>query len=166
VWPWARITAFTNFGHSFYVICYADNFLDGFLMKSLVYIASGVIFGLGLSLSGMIDPLKVKSFLAVGTAGWNPALIFVLGSAVPVYFVSFMFLRRREKALNGTRFGHPAVRPIDKKLILGSAIFGIGWGIAGICPGPALVHISFLEMNFVIFIFAMVAGFELQRRVS
>jgi uncharacterized protein len=135
-------------------------------MKNLVYLFSGAVFGLGLSLSGMIDPTKVKSFLAIGTMEWNPALIFVLGSAVPIYFVSFMFLRFREKTLNGIRFEHPSVRPIDKKLILGSAIFGIGWGIAGICPGPALVHISFLDMNFTFFILAMIAGFELQRKIS
>lgn len=135
-------------------------------MKSLVYLFSGALFGLGLSLSGMIDPLKVKSFLAVGTTGWSPALIFVLGSAVPIYFVSFIFLRRREKTLNGSRFAHPTVRPIDKKLIIGSALFGIGWGVAGICPGPAFVHVAFLDMNFAVFIFAMIAGFELQRRRS
>lgn len=135
-------------------------------MRNLVYLFSGALFGLGLSISGMIDPLKVKSFLAVGSAGWSPALIFVLGSAVPIYFVSFIFLRRREKTLNGTKFGHPVVRPIDKKLILGSAIFGTGWGIAGICPGPALVHIAFLEVNFAAFILAMFVGFELQRRLT
>lgn len=135
-------------------------------MKQLVYLLSGAIFGLGLSISGMIDPLKVKSFLAIGTAGWNPALIFVLGSAVPVYFISFIFLRRRQKTLNGTRFEHPIPRPVDRKLILGSALFGIGWGIAGICPGPALVHIAFLEMNFTAFILAMFVGFEVQRRLS
>jgi uncharacterized membrane protein YedE/YeeE len=135
-------------------------------MRNIVYLLSGAVFGLGLSISGMIDPLKVKSFLAIGSAGWSPALIFVLGSAVPVYFVSFLFLRRREKTLNGTRFAHPAPRPVDRKLVLGSALFGIGWGIAGICPGPALVHIAFLEMNFAVFLLAMVAGFELQRRLS
>ncbi len=135
-------------------------------MKSLIYLFSGAVFGLGLSISGMIDPFKVKSFLAIGSAEWNPALIFVLGSAVPVYFILFLFLRRRGKTLNGTRFAYPAPRPVDKKLVLGSALFGIGWGIAGICPGPALVHIAFLEKNFAIFIFAMLAGFELQRRLS
>jgi uncharacterized protein len=135
-------------------------------MRTFVYVVSGAIFGLGLSISGMIDPLKVKSFLAIGSAGWSPALVFVLGSAVPVYFISFLFLRRREKTLNGTRFAHPKPRPVDRKLVIGSALFGLGWGIAGICPGPALVHVAFLDMNFAVFILAMFAGFELQRRLS
>jgi uncharacterized membrane protein YedE/YeeE len=135
-------------------------------MRNFVYIVSGAVFGLGLSISGMIDPLKVKSFLAIGSAGWNPALIFVLGAAVPVYFVLFLFLRRREKTLNGTPFAHPAPRPVDRKLVIGSALFGMGWGIAGICPGPALVHIAFLDINFAFFILAMFVGFELQRRLS
>lgn len=135
-------------------------------MKYFVYLVSGVLFGLGLSISGMIDPVKIKSFLALGSSGWSPALIFVLGAAVPVYFVAFVFLRRREKALNGSHFGHPPARPIDRKLVIGSALFGVGWGIAGVCPGPAFVHISFLNANFAVFILAMIAGVEIQRRLS
>lgn len=135
-------------------------------MTILIYLFSGALFGLGLSISGMIDPLKVKSFLNMGSADWSPALIFVLGSAVPVYFILFQFLRRRGKTLNGARFAQPAPRPVDKKLVAGSMIFGIGWGIAGICPGPALVHMAFLDMNFAAFLLALFAGFELQRRLS
>ena len=135
-------------------------------MKNLVYLVSGLIFGLGLSLSGMIDPLKVKGFLSLGMSDWNPALIFVLGSAVPVYLIAFLFMRRRKKALNGADFKHPAPRPVDRKLVLGSLIFGAGWGIAGICPGPALVHLAFLDVNFAVFLVTMFAGFELQRRLS
>ncbi|MBP7843536.1 MAG: YeeE/YedE family protein [Proteobacteria bacterium] len=135
-------------------------------MKKLIYLTSGLIFGLGLSLSGMINPLKVKAFLSVGFNDWNPALIFVLGSAVPVYLISFLYLRRKQMTLNATEFKHPAPRPIDKKLVVGAILFGVGWGIAGICPGPALVHVAFLDMNFVIFIVTMFAGFELQRRLT
>lgn len=134
-------------------------------MKHVVYLVAGLIFGFGLSLSGMIDPLKVKGFLSMGMSDWNPALIFVLGSAVPVYFVAFIFLRRHKKTLVGTEFKHPAPRPIDRKLVLGSLIFGAGWGVAGICPGPALVHLAFVDLNFVVFIVTMFAGFELQRRL-
>jgi uncharacterized membrane protein YedE/YeeE len=135
-------------------------------MKNFVYLVSGAIFGLGLSLSGMINPLKVKEFLSVGFSDWNPALIFVLGAAVPVYLVAFLYLRRRPRTLSGTEFKHPAPRPIDRKLVFGAILFGVGWGIAGICPGPALVHIAFLDMNFVVFIATMIAGFELQRRLA
>ena len=135
-------------------------------MKNFVYLIAGAIFGFGLSLSGMINPLKVKEFLSVGFSDWNPALIFVLGAAVPLYLIAFLYLRRRQTTLNGTEFKHPVPRPVDKKLVVGAILFGVGWGIAGICPGPALVHVAFLDMNFVIFIATMIAGFELQRRLT
>jgi uncharacterized membrane protein YedE/YeeE len=135
-------------------------------MKSSIYLLSGAVFGLGLSISGMIDPTKVKSFLFIGSPDWSPALIFVLGAAVPVYFILFQILRRREKTLNGSFFGHPPARPVDRKLIIGSAVFGAGWGVAGICPGPSLVHLAFLDLNFFAFIIAMLAGVELQRRLA
>ena len=132
-------------------------------MKTFIYLLSGILFGIGLSLSGMIDPLKVQQFLSVGFADWSPALIFVLGSAAPVYLISFLYLRRRQRTLNGAEFKLPAVRPIDRRLVLGAVIFGVGWGIAGICPGPALVHVAFLDANFAIFIATMIAGFEIHR---
>jgi uncharacterized membrane protein YedE/YeeE len=135
-------------------------------VKYFVYLFSGIIFALGLSLSGMIDPLKVKAFLSVGFSDWNPALLFVLGSAVPVYLLAFLFLRQRKKTWSGTRFTQPRPRPIDSKLLAGSVIFGLGWGIAGICPGPALVHIGFIDMSFAGFIGAMFVGFEVHRRMS
>jgi len=135
-------------------------------MKTLIYLVSGVIFGVGLSLSGMIDPVKVKDFLSVGTPDWNPALLFVLGSAVLVYLMAFFYLRRRRKTLSGSPFKHPAPRPVDRKLVLGSIVFGTGWGIAGICPGPALVNVAFLDLNIAVFILTMFTGFEIQRRFS
>ena len=135
-------------------------------MSYFIYLISGIIFGLGLAISGMIDPAKVKGFLGMFSGNWNPALLFVLGSAVPVYLISFLFLRKKEKTFNGQSFKHPAPRPIDKKLVIGSLLFGIGWGIAGICPGPALAHIAYLDTGFVVFIASMLTGFELNRRVS
>ncbi len=135
-------------------------------MRNLVYLVAGTLFALGLSLSGMIDPLKVKGFLSVGFADWNPALIFVLGSAVSVFLLSFLYLQRRQRTLNGTPFQHPAPRPVDKKLVWGAVLFGAGWGIAGVCPGPAVVHLAFLDAGFGIFIVAMVVGFEWQRRLG
>jgi len=135
-------------------------------MKNFVYLIAGAIFGFGLSLSGMINPVKVKEFLSLGFNDWNPALIFVLGAALPVYLLAFLYLRRRQRTLSGSPFKHPAPQPIDKKLVAGAILFGVGWGIAGICPGPALVHVAFLDMNFVIFIATMIAGFELQRRLT
>lgn len=134
-------------------------------MKNIIYLLSGIIFGLGLALSGMIDPLKVKGFLAVTTPAWNPALIFVLGSAVVVYFIAFQLLRFRKKSLNGEPLQNPSTRPLSIKLLLGAAIFGIGWGLVGICPGPAIVHMAFLDKNFALFLVAMFAGIELNARL-
>jgi len=135
-------------------------------MNYLLYLISGIIFSIGLCLSGMIDPIKIKSFLAMGTSDWNPALIFVLGSAVPVYGLSFFFLNKRKKSLDGKEFKNPAPRPIDRKLIIGSIIFGLGWGIAGLCPGPALTLLSGFDKNIIIFIATMFCGFEIQRRFT
>jgi uncharacterized membrane protein YedE/YeeE len=101
-------------------------------MKTLGALASGLLFGLGLAVSGMVDPAVVLGFLDVGRladGSWNPALAGVMGGAIPLAFVLYR--------MAGTRVP-PASRVIDAKLILGSAIFGLGWGAAGLCPGPAL----------------------------
>jgi hypothetical protein len=89
-------------------------------MRQGIYLASGLIFGLGLAVSRMVDPLKVKSFLALGTLEWNPALMFVLGSAAPTYFLAFLYLKRRQKSFDGKPVPTPVARPIDKKLVAGS----------------------------------------------
>lgn len=128
-----------------------------------MYLISGLLFGLGLCISGMIDPMKIKNFLTFGET-WNPSLMFVLGSAVPVYFLSFLILRKRKKTFKNIPFEKPAARPVNKKLIIGSVIFGIGWGISGICPGPALVHTLSLDSHYMIFLLTMFLGFEIQRR--
>lgn len=135
-------------------------------MKNLFYIFTGMIFSWGLLLSGMTDPEKIKRFLEIGIANWSPALIFVLFSAALVYFLAFVFLRIRKKTIAGNAFAHPAPRPIDKKLVIGSLLFGAGWGLSGVCPGPALVHLAFADLGFLIFIGAMFLGFEIQRRVA
>jgi uncharacterized membrane protein YedE/YeeE len=135
-------------------------------MKLLVYLLSGALFGLGLSLAGMIDPQKVLAFLSVGQAHWDPSLLFVLGSATPVYLLAFLYLRRRTRNLSGAAFANPAARPIDRPLVLGSLIFGIGWGLKGLCPGPALAQLAYGGVASLIFVGAMLGGFELQRRSS
>lgn len=132
----------------------------------ILYLLSGVVFSLGLSIAGMIDPQKIINFLNVFSSSWDPALAFVLGSAAPVYLVAFLFLRKRGRSLNGQQFKHPTPRPIDRKLVVGSIIFGSGWGLAGICPGPAITHIAFLELPFALFLVAMVVGFEIEKRWS
>lgn len=134
-------------------------------MIKTLYFISGIIFSIGLSLSGMIDSFKVISFLDVTSPNWNPALAFVLGSAVPTYFVLFIWIKQRKKTLLDQNFTSPPPRPVDRKLVIGSAIFGAGWGLAGVCPGPALSHIAFLDVPFALFIIFMFVGFEIQRKL-
>jgi uncharacterized membrane protein YedE/YeeE len=135
-------------------------------MKNFYYLITGIVFALGLSLSGMIDAQKVISFLNFGSSEWDPALLFVLGSAAPVYLVFFWFLKRRGQSFSGAPFVAPKHKPIDRRLILGSAIFGLGWGLAGVCPGPALTHLGFLDVPFAIFLVSMFIGFEVEKRFS
>lgn len=135
-------------------------------MSLIFYFLSGLVFAFGLSIAGMTDPVKVKSFLEIGFSNWDPSLAFVLGAAIPAYGAVFLFLRRREKTFNGQSFAHPTPRRPDIKLVLGSAIFGVGWGVAGVCPGPALANLFSGGLPIFVFLFTMVAGFELQRRVA
>ena len=135
-------------------------------MRGLIYVCVGILFGFGLSLSGMIDPAVVKSFLNVAGESWNPSLLFVLIPAVVAYGALYWFVRRRHRTLKGGTFEPPSQRPIDRRLLLGSLVFGVGWGLAGVCPGPALVHLAQLDINFALFLGTMLLGFEFQRRMS
>ena len=122
---------------------------------------SGALFGAGLYLSQMVDPLKVLRFLdfgAIPSGGWDPSLAFVIGPAILVMFIAVQLGKRRQAPLFDTRFHEPEARTIDMRLIAGAALFGIGWGMAGICPGPAISLIAFLPDNLWIFLLAMFAG--------
>jgi hypothetical protein len=122
-----------------------------------VALASGAVFGLGLSLSGMLDPARVQGFLDVFGA-WDPSLAFVLGGAVAVAMIGVVFMRRMARPLLDTVFDLPTATKIDARLTIGSAIFGVGWGLAGFCPGPALSALSLGLMPVVAFVVAMVVG--------
>ncbi|WP_438699751.1 DUF6691 family protein [Zoogloea sp.] len=111
------------------------------MLIGLAYLACGLLFGLGLALSGMTSPLKVLGFLDVAGA-WNPALMLVLGSAVGVAGVAFHFILRRPRPVLGERFHVSGATRADLGLVLGSALFGMGWGICGYCPGPALALLA------------------------
>lgn len=108
------------------------------MLKSLLALLSGVIFGLGLIIAGMANPAKVLAFLDI-TGQWDPSLALVMVGAIAVAAPAFMWARRRERSLLGEPLQIPAARRVDRRLLVGSALFGIGWGIAGICPGPAWV---------------------------
>ncbi|MFV0547858.1 MAG: DUF6691 family protein [Limnobaculum xujianqingii] len=126
-------------------------------MKLFFAFLSGLLFGLGIIVSGMANPVKVLSFLDI-TRDWDPSLALVMGSAIVVGLLAFSYMKHRQQSVLGERIQWPALRVIDKRLIGGSALFGIGWGIAGICPGPGLVLLGAGIGKGLIFTAAMIAG--------
>jgi uncharacterized membrane protein YedE/YeeE len=119
--------------------------------------AAGLVFGFGLIVSGMTDPGKVIGFLDVA-GDWDPSLAFVMGGAVLVGFFAFRFAGRRARTLLGGALQLPHNRDIDKRLLAGSVLFGIGWGLAGFCPGPALVSFGSGFDKAAVFVVAMLGG--------
>jgi uncharacterized membrane protein YedE/YeeE len=119
--------------------------------------AAGLVFGVGLIVSGMTDPGKVIGFLDV-FGNWDPSLAFVMAGAIVVGFFAFLFARRRTKAFLGAAMHLPQKRDIDKRLVGGSLLFGVGWGLAGFCPGPALVSFGSGVEQAAIFVAAMLGG--------
>jgi len=121
---------------------------------------AGLVFGLGLIVSGMANPAKVLGFLDLAGA-WDPSLAFVMGGAVIVSAAAFLFARRRKLSLLGAPIMLPTARRIDRRLVGGSLLFGVGWGVAGFCPGPALVSLGTGEFKAVVFVGAMLLGMGL-----
>jgi len=117
----------------------------------------GVLFGLGLSISGMIDPAKIIAFLDVSGA-WDPSLLVVMASALAVSFIGYRIALAREKPMFEPSFQLPTKTLIDRPLLLGAALFGVGWGLAGLCPGPAVAALTLGEPAIYAFIGAMLAG--------
>lgn len=124
---------------------------------SLASLFAGVVFGLGLIVSGMANPEKVLGFLDIA-GPWDPSLAFVMGGAIIVGLVAFAVARRRTLSFLGFQMKIPSSNHIDKRLVLGGLLFGIGWGIAGFCPGPGLVALGAGETKAAAFVAAMVAG--------
>lgn len=118
---------------------------------------SGLIFGLGLILSGMTDPAKVLSFLDVA-GPWDPSLMFVMLGAISIGFFAFRVAKQRGQTLLSTSVHLPGIRTVDLRLILGSLLFGMGWGLAGICPGPGLVLAASGNVEGIVFVVAMLLG--------
>ena len=126
-------------------------------MNTVFALLSGLIFGLGLIASGMTSPAKVKGFLDLFGA-WDPSLALVMGGAIAVGAVAFAFARRRTVSWTGAHMEIPSSTVIDRRLLLGGVLFGAGWGIAGFCPGPALVAASAGSMAALGFVVAMLVG--------
>jgi uncharacterized protein len=124
----------------------------------------GLIFGVGLIVSQMTDPLKVIGFLDV-FGQWDPSLALVMGGALAVAAIGFWWVERRGDTMLGTPLALPARRPVDRRLLAGSALFGVGWGLAGFCPGPALVGTAALSLDAALFVVAMLAGMVLANRL-
>ena len=125
-------------------------------------LAAGLIFGVGLALSGMTDPAVVQGFLDIFGA-WNPALLFVMAGAVCLTFIGYRLVFARGAPLLGPRFHVPTLTQIDGPLVIGAAMFGVGWGLAGYCPGPAIASLASGSRDVLLFVIAMVIGMLLAK---
>ncbi|NVC95698.1 YeeE/YedE family protein [Vibrio natriegens] len=121
-------------------------------------LVSGVLFGMGMAVSGMIDPAKVVGFLDI-SGNWDPSLAFVMGGALAVFMPSyFLLIKPRIQSVSGAEMCTPTNTKIDARLLSGAAIFGLGWGLAGICPGPAVASLALGNVSIILFFVAMLAG--------
>lgn len=127
------------------------------MSQKFIALLSGLLFGLGLSLSQMIDRDRVINFLDIA-GKWDSTLLFVLGGAVGVTLISFRFILRLPQPIFDNKFYLPSKKDIDRRLIIGAAIFGLGWGIAGYCPGPGITALVLGIWNPVLFIIAFIGG--------
>ena len=135
------------------------------ILFSLSILVSGMLFGIGMALSGMVDPAKVIAFLDV-TGQWDPSLAFVMGGALAIFMPSYFYLiKPRKCAVNGGEYALPTKKNIDRNLVIGATLFGLGWGIAGICPGPAISSLWYGNSDIVVFILSMIMGSIIARRL-
>jgi uncharacterized membrane protein YedE/YeeE len=134
-------------------------------VRSIVALCAGLLFGMGLMLGGMTDPAKVIGFLDLA-GRWDPSLAFVMGGALCVTLPTFQLLKSKARPLFETRFFLPTRQDVDGTLLGGAALFGVGWGIAGLCPGPAVANLAFGTPEVLGFVAAMVGGMWLRDRIS
>lgn len=130
--------------------------------KLLPPLGSGFLFGMGLTVSGMTDPQRVRGFLDI-FGDWDPTLAFVMGGAVLVMAVAWRFQARMARPVFGEKFSLPDRTDLDPRLLTGAIVFGIGWGVAGLCPGPALAALVLSPAHAIPFVAAMIAGMLLQK---
>ena len=134
-------------------------------MNNIFGFVSGLVFGLGLILAGMADPMKVKGFLDLAGA-WDPSLALVMGGGIAVGVLAFARARRQQRSWTGAPMEIPSNRTIDRRLVVGGVLFGIGWGIGGFCPGPALVAVGSGMGAAAVFVAAMLAGMVLHDKFA
>ena len=126
-------------------------------MIAFASLLAGLVFGLGLIVSGMANPAKVLGFLDLA-GHWDPSLAFVMAGAIAVGAIAFAVANRRAVSILGAEMRLPSARHIDRRLVLGSVLFGIGWGVAGFCPGPAVAALGLIPTSVLPFVMAMFAG--------
>jgi uncharacterized membrane protein YedE/YeeE len=127
------------------------------MLRNIAALASGIIFGAGLGISQMTNPDKVLDFFDIFGA-WDPSLAFVMGGAVAVTMIAFRYVLKRPNPLLAERFNLPTKSDIDARLIGGSAIYGVGWGLVGFCVGPSIAALAYGDNRVVIFVVALIAG--------
>ncbi|MBH0020345.1 YeeE/YedE family protein [Pseudoalteromonas arctica] len=133
-------------------------------MKAIMMVVIGFIFGLGLIISGMTNPAKVINFLTYGNQ-WDASLIIVMAVAMLIMMLTWLWVAKKEKPLISGTFNLSDLKKIDARLIIGSVLFGLGWGLSGICPGPGLVQLVSLKMEFLLFFAAVLGGMWLAKKV-
>jgi len=131
------------------------------MMIAIAALLSGLVFGLGLIVSGMGNPAKVQNFLDI-FGSWDPSLGLVMGGAIAVGLLAFAWAKRRKTSVLGEPMQLPTSSVVDRKLLTGAALFGAGWGLAGFCPGPAVMNLATLHTEVWLFVAAMLAGMVLQ----
>lgn len=134
-------------------------------MSRLSAMLAGLLFGAGLTVAGMTHPRRILSFLDL-TGTWDPSLAFVMVGAIGVHFVGLRLSRRRVAPLFGGRFHLPTARDVDARLLAGAAIFGVGWGLGGYCPGPSITAAATGSFSAIVFVVAMSAGMLLQHAMA
>ena len=134
-------------------------------MRFVVTLLAGILFGMGLILSGMANPAKVQNFLDLfGT--WDPSLAFVMGGAIAVTMPGFWLVQKRSMPLFANSFSMPIRGDVDGRLITGAALFGIGWGVGGFCPGPAITAVPLVAPGTLVFVVTMLVGMALAKTVA
>jgi uncharacterized protein len=134
-------------------------------MGKLATLLSGLLFGIGLTISGMVNPMKILNFLDI-SGPWDATLIFVMGSGLVVTLLGYQIIFKRNAPLFATSFRLPTSQDIDVKLLGGAALFGLGWGLTGFCPGPAIASLVFGRMESITFVIAMAAGMIIAKQIQ
>jgi len=134
------------------------------MSDKIISLLSGVIFGIGLVISGMTNPEKVIGFLSI-THNWDASLIFVMGGAIITAGPFFYLFRNKQTSTLGNQINLPKKQKLDKKMIIGASLFGVGWGLVGLCPGPAIAAIATFDPIIIVFLLSMAAGVLVKKNI-